>query len=67
VRRAFERRFTVETMARAYLEIYHGLPGTRMGALASGPTTSGPTNGLPEVESNVILLEPEGRRGIQFA
>jgi glycosyltransferase involved in cell wall biosynthesis len=35
VRRAFERRFTVEAMARAYLEIYRGLPGTRTGALAN--------------------------------
>jgi glycosyltransferase involved in cell wall biosynthesis len=35
VRRAFERRFTVEAMARAYLEIYCGLPGTRTGALAA--------------------------------
>ena len=35
VRRAFERRFTVETMARAYLNIYRGLPGMRLGALAA--------------------------------
>ena len=35
VRRAFERRFTVEAMARTYLEIYRGLPGTRTGALAN--------------------------------
>ena len=35
VRRAFERRFTVEAMARAYLEIYRGLPGTRTGGLAN--------------------------------
>jgi hypothetical protein len=34
VRRAFERRFTVEAMARAYLDIYRGLPGTRTGLLA---------------------------------
>ena len=31
VRCAFERRFTVEAMARAYLEIYRGLRNTRTG------------------------------------
>jgi glycosyltransferase involved in cell wall biosynthesis len=35
VRRAFERRFTVETMARAYLGIYRGLPGTRSGLITN--------------------------------
>ena len=35
VRRGFERRFTVEAMARAYLDIYRGLPGMRTGALAA--------------------------------
>ena len=35
VRRVFERRFTVQAMARAYLDIYSGLPGTRTGALAA--------------------------------
>src|SRR6185437_14039437 len=35
VRRAFERRFTVEAMTRAYLEIYHGLPGTRTSTFAN--------------------------------
>src|SRR6185312_10008837 len=29
VRRAFERRFTVEVMARSYLEIYRDLAGSR--------------------------------------
>ena len=28
--RAFERRFTVEAMARSYLDIYQNLPGRRM-------------------------------------
>ena len=50
VRRAFERRFTVEAMARAYLEIYHELPGTQTGALgvdlANRPSA--------EAEDNVI-------------
>jgi glycosyltransferase involved in cell wall biosynthesis len=32
VRRAFDRRFTAEAMARAYLWIYHQLPGTGAGA-----------------------------------
>jgi glycosyltransferase involved in cell wall biosynthesis len=31
-RRCFERRFTVERMARDYLEIYRNLPGVRLGA-----------------------------------
>jgi glycosyltransferase involved in cell wall biosynthesis len=35
VRRAFERRFTVQAMAQAYLEIYRGLPGTRSAGLAN--------------------------------
>jgi glycosyltransferase involved in cell wall biosynthesis len=34
VRRAFERRFTVEAMARAYLGIYRDLPGAHAGRLA---------------------------------
>jgi glycosyltransferase involved in cell wall biosynthesis len=34
-RRAFDRRFTVESMARAYLDIYRGLPGTRTAAVAN--------------------------------
>jgi hypothetical protein len=38
VRRAFERRFTVEAMTRAYLEIYHGLPGTRTSTFANRST-----------------------------
>ncbi len=37
VRHAFERRFTVEGMARAYLDIYRGLPRTHAGALAARP------------------------------
>jgi glycosyltransferase involved in cell wall biosynthesis len=32
VRATFERRFTVERMARDYLAIYRGLPGVRMKA-----------------------------------
>jgi glycosyltransferase involved in cell wall biosynthesis len=35
VRRAFERRFTVEAMARAYLEIYRDLPGAHTGSLTN--------------------------------
>ena len=37
VRRAFERRFTVDAMARAYLEIYRGLPGTCTSTFANRP------------------------------
>ncbi|MFL5284231.1 MAG: glycosyltransferase family 4 protein [Rhodopila sp.] len=35
VRRAFERRFTVKAMARAYLEIYRDLPGAHAGRLTN--------------------------------
>ena len=35
VRRAFERRFTVQAMAQGYLRIYCGLPGTRSAGLAN--------------------------------
>jgi len=63
VRRAFERRFTAEAMARAYLEIYRGLPGTQTGALAIAPT-----NLSLEEESNIILFERNRRerRSIRF-
>lgn len=58
VRRAFERRFTAEAMARAYLEIYQGLPGTRTGAPAIGLT-----NGLSaEAENNIISLVRHRRK-----
>jgi glycosyltransferase involved in cell wall biosynthesis len=56
VRRAFERRFTVEAMARAYLDIYRGLPGTRTGALAARGT-NWPALASAEF-SNVIPLGP---------
>jgi glycosyltransferase involved in cell wall biosynthesis len=56
VRRAFERRFTVEAMARAYLDIYRGLPGTRTGALAARGT-NWPALASAEF-SNVIPLVP---------
>jgi glycosyltransferase involved in cell wall biosynthesis len=36
VRRAFERRFTVEAMADAYLKIYRELPGTQAEAFTVG-------------------------------
>jgi glycosyltransferase involved in cell wall biosynthesis len=35
VRRAFERRFTVEAMTRAYLDIYRDLPGQRLRLLSN--------------------------------
>jgi hypothetical protein len=41
VRRAFELRFTVEAMARAYLEIYRDLPDAHTGRL-----TNALSNGL---------------------
>jgi glycosyltransferase involved in cell wall biosynthesis len=56
VRRAFERRFTVETMARAYLDIYRGLPGTRTGALAAKAANWHAL--ASEESSNVIPLGP---------
>ena len=56
VRRAFERRFTVEAMARAYLDIYRGLPGTRSGALAAR-ATNWPALASAEF-SNVVPLDP---------
>jgi glycosyltransferase involved in cell wall biosynthesis len=64
VRRAFERRFTAEAMARAYLEIYRSLPGAKTGALAIGST-----NRLPsEVESKIVFLEQKGpeHRSVRF-
>ncbi len=53
VRRAFEHRFTAEAMARAYVEIYRGLPGAQTGALAIDPAN----RLISEAESNSILLE----------
>ena len=64
VRRAFERRFTAEAMARAYLEIYRSLPGAKTGALAMGST-----NRLSsEVESKIVFLEQKGpeHRSVRF-
>jgi glycosyltransferase involved in cell wall biosynthesis len=56
VRRAFERRFTVEAMARAYLNIYRGLPGTRTGALTANAANR---QALASEElRNVISLGP---------
>ena len=57
VRRAFERRFTAEAMARAYLDIYRGLPGAKTGALPIGRTN----RLFSEVESNIVFLEQKGR------
>jgi glycosyltransferase involved in cell wall biosynthesis len=37
VRRAFEQRFTVDAMARAYLKVYRDLPGTHTGTFANRP------------------------------
>jgi glycosyltransferase involved in cell wall biosynthesis len=62
VRYAFERRFTAEAMARAYLEIYRDLPGTRTDALAIGQT-----NRLTaEVGDNIISLERHSRHRASF-
>jgi glycosyltransferase involved in cell wall biosynthesis len=44
VRQAFERRFTVNAMARAYLEIYHGLTEARTSTFANRPANG---QGLP--------------------
>ena len=64
VRRTFEHRFTAEAMARAYLEIYRGLPGAQTGALAINPAN----RLFSEAESNSILLERRDheRRDIRF-
>jgi len=50
----FERRFTVEAMARAYLNIRRGPPGRRTGALAARAAN---WQGIASEEfSNVIPL-----------
>jgi hypothetical protein len=57
VRHAFERRFTVEAMTRAYLGIYRDLPGTHAGRL-----TNGFANGLQpplRVVGHPMTLEPQ--------
>jgi glycosyltransferase involved in cell wall biosynthesis len=58
VRRAFDRRFTVEAMARAYLDVYRSLPGQRLRPLsnwkpvAARPMTL-PPFGFPSVSNEV--------------
>ena len=53
VRRAFERRFTVEAMARAYLDIYRALPGQRLRPLSNWKPVAAPPLTLPPVRVSI--------------
>lgn len=64
VRRAFERRFTVEAMARAYLDIYRHLPGQRLRPLSNWkPVAARPPSRRPTAPGTIrvegLMRDPQ--------